>query len=140
MIAPDEWIYMTQVALIYPAEQPPEGVENGRWIEINIHEQTLAVYEDNRMVFATLVTTGSNRNYTRPGLFKIYEKLDSTHMAANIGDDGAYYLMNGCVNLSFPDADWLYQWADYGDWVYAWDPSGRTPEDPDLFTQHIGGD
>ena len=165
MVAPEEWIYMTQVALVYPAESPPEGVENGRWIEINIFEQTLSVYEDNQLVFATLVTSGSNRNYTRPGLFKIYEKHESTDMAGDIGQEGAYFLMDvpwtmyfderralhaeywhdhlgyksshGCVNMSFPDSDWLFQWADYGDWVYAWDPSGRTPEDPKLFTQHL---
>lgn len=162
MVAPEEWIYMTQVALVYPAVEPPTGVEDSRWVEINIHEQTLAVYEDNQLVFATLVTTGSSRNYTRPGLFKIYEKHESTHMAANIGQDGAYFLMDvpwsmyfderralhaeywhdhlgyksshGCVNLSFPDAEWLFQWADYDTWVYAWDPSGRTPENPKLFT------
>jgi hypothetical protein len=165
MIAPDEWIYMTQVALVYPAEGPPEGVKNGRWIEINIFEQTLSVYENNQMIFATLVTSGSNRNYTRPGLFKIYEKLESTDMAGDIGQEGAYFLMDvpwtmyfderralhaeywhdhlgyksshGCVNMSFPDSDWLFQWAEYGDWVYAWDPSGNTPEDPKLFTQHL---
>jgi hypothetical protein len=168
MIAPDEWVYMTQVALVYPAEAPPEGVENGRWIEINIFEQTLAVYEDNQMIFATLITSGSSRNYTRPGLFKIYEKHESTHMGGDLGTDSAYYLMDvpwtmyfderralhaeywhdhlgyksshGCVNMSFPDSDWLFEWAEYGDWVFAWDPSGQTPEDPKLFTQHLDED
>ncbi len=162
MVAPDEWIYMTQVALVYPAEEPPEGVKNGRWIEINIFEQTVSVYEDNRMIFATLVTSGSNRNYTRPGLFKIYEKLESTHMAGDIGQDGAYFLMDvpwtmyfdearalhgaywhnyfgyeqshGCVNLSPGDSHWLYLWANIGDFVYVWDPSGQTPTDPGLYT------
>lgn len=165
MIAPDEWVHMTQVALVYPAEAPPEGVENGRWIEINIFEQTLSVYENEKLAFATLITSGSSRHYTRPGLFKIYERHESTNMAGDLGTDSAYYLMDvpwtmyfddrraihaeywhdhlgyksshGCVNMSFPDSDWLFQWADYGDWVYAWDPSGQTPEDPDLFTQHL---
>ncbi|MBN2046114.1 MAG: L,D-transpeptidase [Anaerolineales bacterium] len=166
MLALDEWVHMTQVALVYPAEGPPNGVENGRWIEINIFEQTLSVYENNQLVFATLVTSGSSRNYTRPGLFKIYEKLETTTMAGDLGQDGAYYLMDvpwtmyfddrralhaeywhdhlgyksshGCVNMSFPDSDWLFRWAQYGEWVYAWDPSGLTPEDPKLFTQHLG--
>jgi len=165
MIAPDEWVHMTQVALVYPMEQPPEGVTNGRWIEINIFEQTLAVYEDNNLLFATLITSGSSRTFTRPGLFKIHEKLESTHMAGDLGQDDAYYLMDvlwtmyfderralhaeywhdhlgyksshGCVNMSFPDSDWLFQWAEMGEWVYAWDPSGQTPSDPKLFTQHL---
>jgi len=165
MLAPDEWVHMTQVALVYPSEQPPEGVTNGRWIEINIFEQTLAVYQNDQMIFATLITSGSSRTYTRPGLFKIHEKLVKTHMAGDIGLDGAYFLMDvpwtmyfderrglhaeywhdhlgyksshGCVNMSFPDADWVFQWADMGEWVYAWDPSGQTPVDPNLFTQHL---
>lgn len=166
MLAPDEWVHMTQVALVYPIEQPPEGVTNGRWIEINIFEQTLTVYENNSMLFATLITSGSSRNFTRPGLFKIYEKLEATHMAGELGDEDAYYLMSvpwsmyfderralhaeywhdhlgyksshGCVNMSFPDSDWLFNWSNMGEWVYAWDPSGQTPVDPKLYTQHLG--
>jgi hypothetical protein len=165
LVAPDEWVHNTQVGLVYPAESPPEGVTNGRWIEINIWEQTLAVYENEQMIFATLVTTGSKDFYTRPGLFKIYEKLESTHMAGYLGKEEAYYLMNvpwtmyfddgrgthaeywhdhlgyrsshGCINMSFPDAEWLFQWAQMDEWVYAWDPSGSTPEDPRLFTQFL---
>ncbi len=30
---------------------------------------------------------------------------------------------------------WLYDWAQVGDWVYVWDPSGRTPTDPAFYTQ-----
>lgn len=165
MLAPDEWVHMTQVALVYPMDHPPEGVTNGRWIEINIFEQTLAVYENNQMIFATLVTSGSSRTFTRPGLFKIYEKLDATDMAGELGEEAAYYLMSvpwtmyfddsralhaeywhdhlgyksshGCVNMSFPDSDWLFKWSHLGDWVYAWDPSGQTPIEQELFTQHL---
>jgi hypothetical protein len=165
MLAPDEWVHMTQVALVYPMEQPPKGVTNGRWIEINIFEQTLTAYENNKMIFATLITSGSSRTFTRPGLFKIHEKLETTSMAGELGKDDAYYLMDvpwamyfderrglhaefwhdhlgyksshGCVNMSFPDADWMFQWANMGEWVYAWDPSGQTPTDSKLFTQHL---
>ncbi len=165
MVAPDEWVHNTQVGLVYPAEEPPEGVTNGRWIEINIWEQTLSVYENNRMIFATLITTGSKESYTRPGLFKIHERLETTNMAGFLGKEDAYYLMDvlwtqyfddgrglhaeywhdhlgyrsshGCVNMSFPDAEWVFNWAQMGDWVYAWDASGQTPVDPKLFTQFL---
>lgn len=161
MIAPDEWVHMTMLALIYPAEGPPEGIWVDRWIEINLFEQTVAVYENGGIVFATLTTTGSNRNFTRPGIFQIAEKLPITNMAGQLGEEDAYYLMDipwtmyfdesrafhaqywhdhlgyrsshGCVNLSFPDANWLFDWGKVGDWIYVWDPSGRTPVDPDLF-------
>ena len=45
-----------------------------------------------------------------------------------------YARSHGCVNLGPGDALWLYNWASIGDWVYVWDPSGRTPEDPSLYT------
>ena len=168
MIAPNEWIHMTQVALVYPAqpEDKPTGWNPTRWIEVNLWEQTLAIYEQGKLVFATLITTGTGNAYTRPGLFQIYEKLEATHMAANLYTDDAYFLMDvpwtmyfderralhaqywhdhlgyksshGCVNLSFPDADWVFDWGDYGDWVFVWDPKGLTPVEPNLYTQHLG--
>lgn len=166
MIAPGEWVVQSDVALVYPAAEPPKGVISGRWIEINLFEQTIAVYDNNEMVYATLTTSGSKEFYTRPGLFQIYEKVRNTNMAGGGRDeDDRYYLMNvpwsmffderrafhgeywhdhlgyksshGCANLSFPDAEWLYLWAQFGDWVYVWDPSGQTPEDPSLFTELI---
>ena len=44
-----------------------------------------------------------------------------------------YARSHGCVNLSVGDSRWLYDWANLGDIVYVFDPSGRTPEDPSLY-------
>ena len=35
-----------------------DGVEADRWVSVNLFEQTLAVYEEGRLVFATMVSTG----------------------------------------------------------------------------------
>jgi hypothetical protein len=164
MIGPDEWIDSATTALVYPAEEPPQGVDNGRWIEINLKEQTLSVYQNNRLVFATLTSTGIAGWWTRPGLFQIYEKLESTPMSGAFEADRSdyYYLedvpwtmyfdearalhgaywhnlfgyeqSHGCVNLAPADSHWLYLWANLGDYVYVWDPSGVTPTDPSLYT------
>ena len=56
--------------------------------------------------------------------------LHGAYWRANFG----YSETHGCVNLSLGDANWLYQWAEVGDWVYVWDPSGLTPTDPELYT------
>ena len=40
---------------------------------------------------------------------------------------------HGCVNLSIGDSNWLFQWANEGDFVYVWDPSGKTPTDPAFY-------
>jgi hypothetical protein len=168
MIGPDEWIPEKQewqrlIGRVIPNTTPPEGVTSGRWIEINLFEQTLAVYDQNKLVFATLVASGIEPFWTRPGLFQIYDKLNSTPMRGSFEADrsDAYYLedvpwtmyydkaralhgaywhnsfgsvrSHGCVNMSVGDSRWLFDWAREGDWVYVWDPSGKTPTDPEKY-------
>jgi hypothetical protein len=164
MVGPDEWVHQNVVARVIPNATPPTGVDIDRWIEVNLHEQTIAVYDNFELVFATLVASGLDPFWTRPGLFKIYEKLDTTPMRGSFEADrsdayyledvpwtmyfderraihGAYWRANlgfsqshGCVNMSIGDAQWIYNWANLGDWVYVWDPSGKTPTDPDFYT------
>jgi lipoprotein-anchoring transpeptidase ErfK/SrfK len=165
MVGPDEWLPDNVVARVIPNTTPPEGVDTGRWIEVNLYEQTLAVYDDYEMVFATLVASGLDPFWTKPGLFQIYETHDATDMdgAFELDSSDAYYLedvpwtmyfdnaralhgaywranlgfpqSHGCVNISVGDARWIYDWADIGDWVYVWDPSGQTPTDPAVYNE-----
>ena len=168
MIGPDQWIPEKQdwqrlIGRVIPNTTPPEGVDNGRWIEVNLKDQTISIYDQNELVFATLIASGIEPFWTRPGLFQIYQKLDSTPMRGAFEADrsDAYYLedvpwtmyydkaralhgaywhngfgsprSHGCVNMSVGDARWLYDWAREGDWVYVWDPSGETPTDPEQY-------
>ncbi len=160
MIGLNEWIEDRVVGRITPNPVAPEGVDNGRWIEVNLEEQAMLVYDQNRLVYATMISTGVDPFFTRPGLFKIEIKKDIETMQGSFEADRSdfYYLQNvpwtmyfdqaralhgaywhtlfgypqshGCVNLSPGDAHWLYDWARQGDWVYVWDPSGKTPTDP----------
>ncbi len=162
-VGPDLWLESRQVRLVYPNTTPQEGVGNGRWIEINLEQQTLAVYQDSQLVYATLIATGVPGKWTRPGLFQIYERFESTFMTGVFAADrsdyyyledvpwtmyfdearalhGAYWRArfgfeqsSGCVNLSIADANWLFKWATDGDWVWVQDPSGRTPTDPSQY-------
>lgn len=168
MIGPDEWIpekrdWQRIIGRVIPNPVPPAGVDNGRWIEVNLKDQTVAVYDQNQMVFATLIASGIEPFWTKPGVFQIYQKYDSTPMRGSFEADrsDAYYLedvpwtmyydkaralhgaywhngfgtprSHGCVNMSVGDARWLYDWAGEGDWVYVWDPSGETPTDPEIY-------
>ena len=164
MIRPGEWIDQRMISLVFPKKAAPEGVDGNRWIDINLFEQTVAVYQNNRLVFATVISSGINPFWTRPGLFQIYQKLESTRMSGSFEPDrsdyynledvpwtmyydearalhGAYWhtgygfpRSHGCVNMSPGDAQWLFHWATEGDWVYVSDPSGQTPTDPSLYT------
>jgi lipoprotein-anchoring transpeptidase ErfK/SrfK len=163
LIGPDQWVPQGVIARVIPNTTPPEGVPGNRWIEVNLFEQTIAVYDNYELVFATLIASGLDPFWTRPGVFQIYEKLESTPMRGSFETDrsdayyledvpwtmyfdearalhGAYWRANlgfpqshGCINLSVGDSRWLFDWANLGDWVYVWDPSGLTPTDPGLY-------
>jgi hypothetical protein len=162
-IGPDKWVNNTKAKIVNFNPIPPEGVETDRWIEINLFQQTIAVYEAGQLIYATLTTTGIAPLYTRPGLFQIYEKIPLETMQGATAEDRSdfYYLQDvpwtmyfdearalhaaywrtyfgypashGCVNLSPTDANWLFHWAEEGDYVWVHDPSGETPTDPDLY-------
>ena len=161
MIGPDQWVEGRKLAVVTPNTAPPEGVTGNRWIEVNLEEQTIAVYDNNELVFATMGATGMKPFWTRPGVFQIFQKKEAETMRNNDPSDfyyledvpytmyfdgaralhGAYWRTyfgfpqsHGCVNLSVGDARWLFDWAREGDWVYVHDPSGLTPTDPALYT------
>jgi hypothetical protein len=160
LIGPDQWVEARILATVTPNPTPPEGVTTGRWIDIDLAEQTMAVYDNNQLVFATVIASGLEPFWTRPGLFQIYQKKETETMRNNDPTD-YYYLDNvpwtmyfdkaralhgaywrtrfgypqshGCVNLSVGDSHWLFNWAHEGDYVYVHDPSGLTPTDPALY-------
>ncbi len=163
-ISPDDWIEKRYVSLVRPMNKAPSEAIGKRWIDVNLYEQTIAVYENNRLVFATIISSGIEPFWTRPGLFQVREKLEVTPMSGAFEADRSdyYYLedvpwamyfdearafhgaywhngygyprSHGCVNMSPGDAQWLFNWAEIGDWVWVHDPSGRTPTDPSLYT------
>ena len=94
MIGPDEWIEHRFIGKVTPNTTPPAGVTNGRWIEVNLYEQTLMVYDNQQLIFATLIATGSDPFYTQPGVFQIYKKLEHDQMyGAFTADRSDYYYL-----------------------------------------------
>lgn len=160
MIGPSEWVEARILAQVTPNPIPPEGVTSGRWIDVDLAEQTLTVYDNYELVFATVIATGLEPFWTKPGLFQIYTKKETETMRNGDPTD-FYYLDNvpwtmyfdkaralhgaywrtrfgypqshGCVNLSVGDSHWLFNWAHEGDYVFVHDPTGLTPTDPALY-------
>jgi len=163
MIGPDRWVEGRKVAKVTPNTTAPEGVTTGRWIEVDLAEQVLVVYDAHQLAFATVIASGLEPFWTRPGLFQITERKETETMR-NSDPSDFYYLDNvpwtmyfdgaralhgaywrtrfgypqshGCVNLSVGDAHWVFNWASTGDFVYVHDPSGLTPTDPALYSAY----
>lgn len=138
-IANDHWVEQGKVGIV-KAKPRPEGVDpTDKWIEVDLYEQTLAAYEGDRMVYATLVSSGLPYWQTVEGLFRIWGKNKQGKMSGSDGlpdyyfledvpwtlyFEGAYALhgaywhdrfgirhSHGCVNMPLADAKWLYDWA-----------------------------
>lgn len=163
MVGINQWVERMYIRQINVDPTPPEGVTGTRWVDVNLYEQTLSVYENGQIRFATIIATGVEPYYTRPGLFQIYDKRPTETMTGAFEADrsDAYFLQDvpwtmyfdakralhgaywrtmfgfpqshGCINLSVGDSHWLYDWAEVGDWVHVWDPSGATPTDPAFY-------
>lgn len=121
--------------------RPPGVGEGERWIDVNLATQTLVAYEGDVPVFETLVSSGTWEFPTVTGQFRTYMKYESQTMNGYLlGYDyylpdvpyvmyfykdyaihGTYWHSNfgtpmshGCVNVSTPDAGWLFSWAPIG--------------------------
>ena len=118
-----------------PQNQP---VGNGeRWIEVNLTEQRVYAWEGDALANSFLVSTGTWATPTVTGTFKIWNKTRIQAMSGpgyylpnvpfvmyfykDYGFHGTYWhnnfgtpMSHGCVNLTIPDSEWLYNWASYG--------------------------
>lgn len=140
MVGPNQWI--EQRVLSQPLKhERPEGVE-GRWVAVDLYEQTLVAYEGDTAVYATVISSGLPGTPTNEGLFHVWADLPRDRMSGAAGAPNAYDLTGvpwvqyfdggislhgtywhdnfgyrrsrGCVNLSISDARWVFEWAREG--------------------------
>lgn len=123
-----------------PASAPQTNyVSTGgeRWVDVDLSEQKVYAYEGDTIVNTFIVSTGKAETPTVTGKFRVYIKLRFTDMSGpgyylpdvpyvmyffeGYGLHGTYWHNNfgtpmsrGCVNLSIPDAAWLFGWASVG--------------------------
>lgn len=143
-VGADEWLPEELVALVNPQVPADAGADTCRFIYASMAEQTLTVYDNCKLVFATLISSGAN-SWTFEGRFTILNKVPYNLISApdwstseyymegvpyfmsytgDFGFHGAYWhdafgspASHGCINLSPADAKWLYQWAGLGERV-----------------------
>lgn len=120
-----------------PVSSPEYGGVGEKWIDINLTSQTTTAYVKQAPVYTALASTGLWGTPTVVGTYEIYVKYPATRMSGpgydlpnvphvmyffrGYGLHGAYWhnnfgtpMSHGCVNLSLPDAEWLYNWAPLG--------------------------
>jgi lipoprotein-anchoring transpeptidase ErfK/SrfK len=137
-------IWPTATATLTPTPSPPlptptaapiAGV--GRWIDVDLSEQTVTAYQDGTPVRTTLASTGLPHTPTPVGQFHIWIKLRTDDMSGpdyyiedvpfvmyfhgGYGIHGVTWHANfgqpmshGCVNLPTEEAAWLFDWAAVG--------------------------
>ena len=138
-IGVDQWVKQTNVAMLLPVERPAE-IDTTRWVSVDLYEQVLIAYEEDKPVFATLISSGMADWPTNEGLFHIYVRYERHLMSGGENQEDFYYLeevpwtmyfdseialhgaywhdgfgfrrSHGCVNMSITDAHWLYEWAE----------------------------
>ena len=119
------------------ADSIPTTGSGQHWIDVNLSQQMLYAYEGETVVNSFLVSTGTWLHPTVTGQYHIYVKLRYTDMAGpdyylpnvpytmyfyqSYGLHGTYWhhnfghpMSHGCVNLSIPDSEWLYNFSSVG--------------------------
>jgi lipoprotein-anchoring transpeptidase ErfK/SrfK len=117
----------------------PQYASNGgeHWIDVDLSQQRVYAYEGDTIVNSFIVSTGTWQTPTVTGKYRVWIKLRSTTMAGpgyyltnvpytmyfykGYGLHGTYWhnnfgtpMSHGCVNLTIPDAEWLYNFSVVG--------------------------
>jgi lipoprotein-anchoring transpeptidase ErfK/SrfK len=117
----------------------PQAVSSGgeRWIDVDLSQQRVYAYEGDTLMNSFIVSTGTWQTPTVTGKFRIWIKVLSQAMSGpgyylpdvpyvmyfykDYGLHGTYWhnnfgtpMSHGCVNLTIPDSEWLYNFASVG--------------------------
>ncbi len=116
---------------------PPSTTGSGHWIDVDLSQQRVYAYDGDTVVNSFIVSTGTWQTPTVTGQYNIWIKLISTPMSGpgyylpgvpytmyfykGYALHGTYWhnnfgtpMSHGCVNLSIPDAEWLYNFSSVG--------------------------
>ena len=119
------------------AEAPSTVASGEHWIDVDLSQQRVYAYAGDTLVNSFIVSTGTWQTPTVTGQFHVWIKLRSTAMSGpgyylpdvpytmyfykGYGLHGTYWhnnfgtpMSHGCVNLSIPDAEWLYNFSSVG--------------------------
>lgn len=139
-IGENEFVLAKDMRLVTLYDPPVRTNEHERWFDIDLTSQILVAYEGKLPVYATLISSGTRKNPTETGIFRIWIKFSETTMSGRMGESDAYSVAtvpwtqfyendfalhtsywhnrfgqqrsHGCINLSPKDARFVYFWSD----------------------------
>lgn len=126
------------LSMLTPLEEMPEGED--RWIRVDLSEQVVVAYEDDKPIRGFVVSSGLPGTPTVTGTFRIRMKVRAQTMTGGDPSLGTYYnlpnvewvqyfyadygfhgtywhnnfgnpMSHGCINMTNADAKWLFDWA-----------------------------
>jgi L,D-transpeptidase catalytic domain len=136
------WMRASDGTKTEPGPAPEKLGEHEKWIDVNLHRQTLVAFEGATPVYVTIFSSGRNEHETVTGSFHIREKHIASTMDgdADIAADGPYSIedvpyiqyfnggyalhgafwhaefghvkSHGCVNLAPWDAKTIFGWTE----------------------------
>ncbi len=135
---------ITQVMTIQTAGFKTVSMDTyDKWVEVDLSEQSMTVYEHATAVRRFIVATGMRGYETPPGEYAVWLKVRKQTMTGGSKASGDYYSIpnvewvnyfygdyaihgawwrkvygypasHGCVNVSQAEAEWLYSWMPIG--------------------------
>ena len=140
-IGDGRWAKQTHFSIVSVDPRPRSIGKDEFWTEVDLFEQTFAAYEGDRLVYATLISSGLNQWPTNEGLFQVWDRFKEYKMSGAEGNIDYYYLedipyimyfddlngialhgtywhdrfgfkhSHGCVNMPIKDAEWTFNWS-----------------------------
>lgn len=131
------WLSARESRRYLPVPPRPQDVGPDQpWLDIELDQQTLTVMHGDRQQFVTLISSGTWKDPTPTGIYRLEGKMALSDMRSRTGDDEAYHVedvpwvmyfkgryalhgaywhnrfgrrtSHGCVNLSAKDARRVY--------------------------------
>lgn len=116
LIGPDRWMAGEHIAALYFANRPEKV--SGRWVALDLTEQTLIAFEEETPVFATLISAAwGGYGFTEEGLFQIYARAKHTTFRGPPWKlDNPEYNYKFVPSVQFFDGDFALHGAYWHDW------------------------
>jgi hypothetical protein len=139
-IGEDRWMKADQLNEVRKIERPVSTTGNPQWLDVDLGEQVVVAYRQDKPVYATLISSGREPNHTPRGDYPIWGKVTAITMKSQEYDEIPYYVnkvpwvlffqahnalhgaywhdlfgvvkSHGCANLAPRDARYLFEWLE----------------------------